>query len=73
MRRPRLSRGEIREAGSYESWLGKLRREFADRVLPVGQDVALEWGRRGARRSLSRDRRKALGAATCRHPTPSTT
>lgn len=44
----RLRRKDPRQAAVYEAWLGKLRREFADRVLPVTQDVALEWGRRSA-------------------------
>lgn len=44
----RLRRKDPRQAAVYEAWLGKLRREFADRVLPVTQDVALEWGRLSA-------------------------
>jgi predicted nucleic acid-binding protein len=44
----RLRRKDARRAAAYEAWLGKLRREFADRVLPVSQDVALEWGRLSA-------------------------
>lgn len=44
----RLRRKDPRQAAVYETWLGKLRREFADRLLPVTQDVALEWGRLSA-------------------------
>jgi hypothetical protein len=44
----RLRRKDPRRAAGYEAWLGKLRREFADRVLPVSQEVALEWGRLSA-------------------------
>ena len=44
----RLRRKDPRQAATYETWLGKLQREFADRVLPVTQDVALEWGRLSA-------------------------
>ena len=44
----RLRRKDPRQAAVYEAWLGKLRREFADRVLPVSQDVALAWGRLAA-------------------------
>lgn len=44
----RLRRKDPRQAAAYEAWLGKLQREFADRVLPVTQDVALEWGRLSA-------------------------
>ena len=40
----RLRRKDPRQAAVYEAWLGRLRREFADRVLPVSQDVALAWG-----------------------------
>ena len=44
----RLRRKDPRQAAAYETWLGKLQREFADRVLPVTQEVALEWGRLSA-------------------------
>jgi predicted nucleic acid-binding protein len=41
----RLARRDPRQAAVYAAWLGTLRREFADRVLPVTGEVALEWGR----------------------------
>ncbi len=41
----RLARRDPRQAAVYDAWLGRLRREFADRVLPVTEEVALEWGR----------------------------
>ena len=44
----RLRRKDPRQAAAYEAWLGKLRHEFAGRVLPVSQEVALEWGRLSA-------------------------
>ncbi len=44
----RLRRKDPRQAAVYAAWLKKLQREFADRVLPVSQDVALEWGRLSA-------------------------
>jgi predicted nucleic acid-binding protein len=44
----RLRRKDPRQAAVYETWLGKLQRGFADRLLPVTQDVALEWGRLSA-------------------------
>jgi hypothetical protein len=44
----RLRRKDPRQAAVYETWLGKLQREFTDRLLPVTQDVALEWGRLSA-------------------------
>jgi hypothetical protein len=44
----RLRRKDPRQAAVFEVWLKKLQREFADRVLPVSQEVALEWGRLSA-------------------------
>lgn len=44
----RLRRKDPRQAAVYEAWLARLRREFADRVLPVSQDVAVAWGRLAA-------------------------
>jgi toxin FitB len=44
----RLRRKDPRQAAAYDAWLGRLRREFADRILLVTQDVALEWGRQSA-------------------------
>ena len=37
-------------AGHLAVWLETLRREFADRILPVGDEIALEWGRLAALR-----------------------
>lgn len=47
-----------------EAWLADLKGLFADRVLPVDQAVADEWGRMSARRSVSTV--DALLAATAR-------
>jgi hypothetical protein len=44
----RLRRRDPRQAVAYDSWLSRLRRDFADRILPVSQEVALEWGRLSA-------------------------
>jgi predicted nucleic acid-binding protein len=44
----RLQKRDPRQAAVFEVWLKRLQREFADRVLPVSQDVALEWGRLSA-------------------------
>jgi toxin FitB len=41
----RLRRRDPRQAGVYETWLGALRRDYADRIVPVTADVAEEWGR----------------------------
>jgi toxin FitB len=32
------------QATSIELWLGKLRRQFAGRVVPVSDEIAEEWG-----------------------------
>jgi predicted nucleic acid-binding protein len=38
-------------AGALKEWLETLRRDHADRILPVTDRIALEWGRIAARRS----------------------
>lgn len=38
------------KAPELESWLAALRHDCSDRILPVTQDIALEWGRLVARR-----------------------
>ena len=48
----RLRRRDPRQAAVYETWLVRLRRDYGDRILPVTQDVALEWGRLNADRPL---------------------
>jgi len=48
----RLRRRNPQQAGAYQSWLGRLRHEFADRLLPVTEGVAMEWGRLNATRPL---------------------
>jgi hypothetical protein len=44
----RLRRRDPRQAAAHEAWLGRLRHEFANRILPVSEEVALEWGRLNA-------------------------
>ncbi len=44
----RLRKRDPRQAAVFEAWLKRLLREFADRILPVSQEVALEWGRLSA-------------------------
>lgn len=41
----RLRRRDPTQAGVYEAWLATLRRDYADRIVPVSADVAEEWGR----------------------------
>jgi predicted nucleic acid-binding protein len=45
----RLRRRDARQAAVYLSWLERLRRDFADRLLPVTERIALEWGRLSAK------------------------
>lgn len=40
----RLRRRDARQAAVYDAWLGKLRQDFSDRILPVTEAIALEWG-----------------------------
>ncbi len=41
------------KAGALEKWLATLSRSFAERILPIDQAVAEEWGRMGAKRPVS--------------------
>ena len=41
----RLRRHDHRQAAMFEVWLTRLRREYADRLLPVTAEVADEWAR----------------------------
>jgi predicted nucleic acid-binding protein len=41
----RLRRRDGRQAAVLQRWLGQLRRDYADRILPVTADIAEEWGR----------------------------
>ena len=42
-----------RRRASLEKWFGGLRDRFRDRILPVDEPVALEWGRIAARGELA--------------------
>ncbi len=44
----RLRRRDPTQAAVYEAWLATLRRQYADRVLPITAEVAEEWGRLNA-------------------------
>jgi predicted nucleic acid-binding protein len=48
----RLRGRDTRQAAVYDSWLERLRRDFADRLLSVTEPVALEWGRLSAKDPL---------------------
>lgn len=41
----RLRRRDPMQAAVYEAWLARLRRDYADRVIPISADIAEEWGR----------------------------
>jgi predicted nucleic acid-binding protein len=43
-------RADPRAASSLRQWLEQLRQYHADRILPIGDEVALEWGRLAAER-----------------------
>ena len=47
-----LARRDPRQAAGLESWLVRLCETFADRVLPISDVVAQEWGRLNALRPL---------------------
>jgi len=41
------------QASALEQWLTELVRSFTERIMPIDQAVADEWGRMSAKRSLS--------------------
>lgn len=41
----KLRRADAGQAEVYSAWLTKLRREYAERILPVTVEVAEEWAR----------------------------
>jgi predicted nucleic acid-binding protein len=43
-------RSDRQAAGHLSEWLQRLRLEFSDRILPVSDQVAIEWGRIAALR-----------------------
>lgn len=45
--------GTTRRRAALERWFAELRDRFADRVLPVDEPVAREWGRIAARAEIS--------------------
>lgn len=48
----RLRQRDPAQAAVYEAWLTTLRRDYADRILPVTTEIAEEWGRLNARDPL---------------------
>jgi toxin FitB len=49
----RLRRRDRDQAEVLEAWLIELRMSFADRIVPIDAEVALEWGRLAALRTLA--------------------
>jgi hypothetical protein len=47
-----LRRRDARQAAVYDRWLSRLRREYAERLLPVTDEVAMVWGRLNAKDPL---------------------
>jgi predicted nucleic acid-binding protein len=44
-------RADARAAAALTAWLEQLRRDHSDRILPITDGIALEWGRLTAERS----------------------
>lgn len=59
-----LRRRDPIQAGHLENWLAELRRRYADRILPIDEEVAEEWGRINAPDPISS--RDGLMAATAK-------
>lgn len=49
----RRRRSDPAQAAALERWLYVLRRQFGDRIIPVTTEIAEEWGRLNAIRTLS--------------------
>ncbi|HEY2051163.1 MAG TPA: type II toxin-antitoxin system VapC family toxin [Caulobacteraceae bacterium] len=56
------ARSDAKAAASLHGWLDRLRTEHARRILPINDEIALEWGRIAAIRP--RNMADALIAAT---------
>lgn len=59
-----LRRRDPVQAGHLENWLAELRRQYADRILPIDEEVSEEWGRINAPDPISS--RDGLMAATAK-------
>ncbi len=44
----RLRSRDPAQAGAIDSWLAVVRREYADQIIPVTEEIAEEWGRMNA-------------------------
>jgi predicted nucleic acid-binding protein len=48
----RLRPRDLAQAAVLERWLAGLIRDYSDRIVPIGAEIADEWGRLNAVRSL---------------------
>lgn len=49
----RVRSRDARKAKALEDWLGVVQNEFGERILPVNQAIADEWGRMNSRRPVA--------------------
>lgn len=49
----RLRLRDPNQALQLKSWLGDLRQRFAEKILPIDQEVALRWGTLGIHQPIS--------------------
>jgi predicted nucleic acid-binding protein len=40
-----LARRDARAAAVFEDWLGRVQQDYAERILPVTEQIAQQWGR----------------------------
>lgn len=59
-----LRRRDPTQADHLESWLSGLRRRYANRIIPVNEEIAEEWGRMNVPNPISS--RDGLMAATAK-------
>ena len=59
-----LQRRDPVQAGHLETWLSGLRRRYVDRIIPIDEEIAEEWGRMNAPDPISS--RHGLMAATAK-------
>ncbi len=48
----RLRQRDPAQANVFDAWLGRLRQDYSDRILPITLEVAEEWGRLNSVRPL---------------------
>ena len=59
-----LRRRDPVQAGHLDNWLAELRSQYADRILPIDEEISEEWGRINAPDPISS--RDGLMAATAK-------